>query len=466
VSTPQTIYEQNRGIVRTLVWSSGVGRLPPERVQVHAIEDVVDEAAVDLELSVARRLVRLRISPRDEAKPAFGRTASFNLNYIKSRGEAPLEGAASATLDWVVKRLAAYDQGNLMLGQPSVARPKNLSLPMASRDEPLADRVWQRALFDGAMDELTRRGTRTETLVIVVSNPCAMNCTFCPTSDRVNVRFEPGADDRQREDLIHQLERGRAFGATTVDFGGNDVLLFPGIVEVFEAAGRAGYTTILAQSPGQALADRAFAEAVAKSPLTHVAIPIYGTTAAVHDAITRKPGTFDGLMRALENVRELGSPKVELHTIALKSTLPLLEELIPFCKDRLDLPLRVACLRSNRQGERSVVQDMPSFTELRPLMARYRDHFRAEFPPCQFPRGPMRALIDTFPKGPRPMPINLYDLGLPNGCEDALVALERTPLYPARCEGCAVQFACCGVQGHYLDLFGDEELSPYPAVAG
>jgi len=416
-------------------------------------------------VAVSGQPLRLRFTNRDDSAPAFGRTPSFNVVYICGRDDRQLDSPTTATLTWTVARLARFDPGALALTHPPRVRPRGLALPVVANE--LLERAWHRDLFDRSMEGLLARQARASNLIVVVAQACEMNCGFCPTADRVDIHRRPSGEDGQYDDLVHQIRRGGELGARVIDFGGNDVLRFPGIVGLFDEAGRAGYTRIMAQSPGHVLADRAFAEAVAASALTHVCLPIYGATAAVHDAVTRTPGSFDRLVRALDNVRALGRPAVELHTIALKSTLPHLEGLIDFARERFGLALRVATLRSNRQGERSVVLDMASFTDLKPIIGRFPEHFRAEFPPCVMPRDLPREKAAPSPEGDPLPPINLYDLGLPAGCEDARVAEERVLVQAPPCARCEARSECRGVLGHYLDMFGDGELVPLgPAAQG
>ncbi len=451
-----SVFERNRGLLEAMVTRGGLTRLPPARFRVEGLEAVLDEASVDLMLAVEGRAIRLRFSNRDPSAPAFVRLPSFNVVYLRGPRDPQLESAQNATLTWSLQRLASIDPGSLEFDVPPRApRPAGPALKLQKVNE----RAWHRDLFDESMTMLLARGTRAHNLVIVVSQACEMNCTFCPTVDRVNIHLRPSGEEWQFDDLRHQISRGRELGASTIDFGGNDVLRYPRILELFEACREAGYTRIVAQSPGQLIGDRAFAEGAARSALTQVDLPLYGTTAAVHDAITRKPGSFDGLMRALSNLRDLGRPHVQLHTIALKSTLPHLGELIAFARDDLGLVLRVGMLRSNRQGERNIVGDMASFTELQPLIASHPEHFRHGFPPCQLPKTSRRVEVKTASGEGRPL--NLYDLGLPDGCEDAQVALERVPTYPSRCEACQAREACGGVLGNYLEVFGDGELVPF-----
>jgi MoaA/NifB/PqqE/SkfB family radical SAM enzyme len=457
--TPPTLLERNRAALASVLVPSGLLRLPRERLAIESIEPAVESPAVDLRLAIAGRPLRLRFTNRDDAEPAFDRTPSFNVVHICGQGERQLDSPTTATLRWTLQRIARFDPGGLVLEQPPTAKRRGVALPVIPADA--FERVWRRDLFDQAITTLVDHGKKASSAVIVITQACEMNCGFCPTTDRVNIQFRPSGEEGQFQDLCYQIARGRELGATSIDFGGNDVLRFPGIVDLFNRAGSAGYTTIIAQSPGQILADRPFAEAVANSPLTHVCLPIYGTTADVHDAVTRRKGAFDALLRALDNVRELGKTKVLLHTIALESTAKHLGDLIDFCETRLGLPLRVTNLRPNRQGERSVILDVASFTEMKPLIERYPERFRGDFPPCLFPREAEKARLRHYVFEPGQSPIHLFDLGLPAGSEDALVAQERAHDHPDRCEGCVAKASCGGVFQNYLDRFGDEELMPF-----
>ncbi len=261
---------------------------------------------------------------------------------------------------------------------------------------------------------------------------------------------------------MHQLAAARALGVDTVEIGGNDVLLFPTAIALFEEAGRLGFRRVSAQSPGQRLADEAFARAVAASPLDRVDLPIYGATADEHESVTRAPGSFDGLCRAVDRALALGRPEVRLHTIALRSTLDRLEGLLDFAKARFGLDVRVQLLRPNRLGEREHLDDAATFTEIAAAARRRPEHFGDDIPLCALPPERARALhrerTVTPAFGRR---LHLWDLGLREGSEHAAVKRDRSIAYPPACERCALRPGCLGVLQAYLDRFGDAELRPF-----
>ncbi|MEZ4295518.1 MAG: radical SAM protein [Polyangiaceae bacterium] len=286
---------------------------------------------------------------------------------------------------------------------------------------------------------------------MVVIQPCEMSCRFCPSGD-VGRTVPTGHDhDRQFEDLVDQMEVARRLGVTVLEIGGNDVLLYPRAVELFRAAGEMGFRAVGAQSPGQRLGDAEFAEAVAGTGLTQVDLPIYGATAEEHERVTRAPGSFEGLCRAVDRVKGLGRPEVRLHTIALKSTLGRLGDLIEMGKERFGIDIHVELLRPNRVGEREHLSDAASLAEIASVAELYPGHFGGDVPLCAMPRERAFQLFgqrgrgDVF--GRR---LHLWDMGLREGSEDMLAMRDRRACFPAACEGCAVRAGCPGVLQAYV----------------
>jgi MoaA/NifB/PqqE/SkfB family radical SAM enzyme len=366
-------------------------------------------------------------------------------------------------LDRIAAALCDGDDGRIALVAPP-GRPRAPDRFVARFPTVPAMPVWNRAAFDRALDAAVARAPAAwDHAVLVVDQNCEMACRFCPEADRdrsAHLFFQAGAEE-QLADLLHQLERARMLGVETVDIGGNDVLRFPLVLRLLDGAGALGFRRIIAQSPGLVLADRAFAEAVARTPLDELCLPIYGDSAAVHDAVTGTPGAFDRLCRALDHLRELGRPSVRLHTIALGSTLDRLDALIAFAEERFGLPLRVTPLRPNRLGEREHLADTARFADLGDLVARRPWHFVEEFPLCLFPPAIARAKRHRLgaTAGRRSARVHLYDLGM-YGEEHARLQHERNLHFPAACDGCLLQPLCPGVLGAYLDRFGASEVRP------
>jgi len=427
----------NAELVRTLV-----SRLP------FAVSQIEEDPApwVQLSLDTPAGPLAVRIETREPGRRAFALTRSFALSYV---GEPPR--AAIDTLLAFARRLSSVDPGGLALQRDSSPKRR---LGVLGEDP---GGSWSRDTFDRSIALLESEGQRFDRAVLVVTQACSLACQFCPSKDAAHEVVPTSDVEGQLDDLVHQLAAGRRLGARSVDIGGNDVLQFPRAIELFERAGALGYETIVAQSPGQSMADPAFALALSKTPLTLVEVPIYGATAEVHDRVTGTPGSFDRMCQAIDRVRALGRPTIGLRTLSLRSTLGLLEGLLAFTEARFGLELVVRQLWPNRVGEREHLVDAVSFAELAPVVARHPERFEPDVPLCLFPderRGPM------LQARPARGPLHLWDQGIVPGSEDDRAKRDRQRVFAAECERCVLRTGCSGILRAHFDLLGSEGIAP------
>ncbi len=416
-------------------------------------------STVVLDVNAPSGTVRMTLERRDPARPAFRRTRSFNVSYAVDPPGTPLAPGDAHAVEQVAELVDRSDPGALVLTANSGHTHLSPRLPL------MREPRWSRAVFDEGVERLLARdGATYYRGVLVVEQSCEMACQFCPEGDRrMGVPLRTGSDDAEHlADLLHQIERARELGVVELDIGGNDVLRFSRVVDLLLAAGKLGFWEISVQSPGLVLADRAFAERIASTPTTGVCMPIYGATAAAHDEVTRTPGAFDRLCRAIDHLLDLGRPAVRLHTIALRSRLNELEDLARFCEQRFGLQLRVTPLRPNRVGEREHLGDTARLADVASYAALRPEAFVLNFPLCILPRS---FVTNYAAPAAGPRNVHLFDLGLTGRVDDERARHERTLYHPGPCADCSANGRCAGVLGAYLDRFGDSELHPLTADA-
>lgn len=428
----------NAELVRSLV-----ARLP------FTVSTIVEDPApwVQLALDTPEGPLDVRIESRTPGRRAFALTRSFAISYVGDPSRQALD-----TLLAFARRLAALDPGGLVLQRGSSPRRR---LGVLGEDP---GGSWSRATFDRSIAALA--GETFERAVLVVTQACALACQFCPSKDAAHEVVSDTDAEGQLEELTHQLRAARALGARAVDIGGNDVLRFPRAIELFQRAGALGFETIVAQSPGQSMADAAFARALADTPLGLVEVPIYGATAELHDRVTGTPGSFDGLCAALDRVRELGRPTIGLRTLALRSTLAHLDDLLDFTERRFGLPLMIRMLWPNRVGERGHLNDAVSFAELGPVVRRHARRFDHDLPMCLFPPEHLAERL----RGPRSerRALHLWDAGIVAGSEDDRVKRDRERVFAPGCDACALRPDCQGVLRAHYERLGFDGLAPVP----
>ncbi len=156
-----------------------------------------------------------------------------------------------------------------------------------------------RAAFDM---KIAARAARK--LIMNITYKCANRCVFCATGDRISAALAwPKIEEILRQ---HREE-----GTDQLDIDGGEPTLHPQLVDAIHLARDLGYRAINVTSNGRLLRDRALAERLVQSGITHLLISLHGATADVHEAATDSPGSFAETVAGIDTVMALRPPHVE-----------------------------------------------------------------------------------------------------------------------------------------------------------
>jgi MoaA/NifB/PqqE/SkfB family radical SAM enzyme len=146
--------------------------------------------------------------------------------------------------------------------------------------------------------------TRFQDLAVTVDFHCNHACRFCIVQEGMNNYRGVG------------LERFAAMAAEAavsgkygrVIFTGGEVTLERKLFD-FVAAARASkaFEHLRVQTHGRRFANLDFARALVGAGVDEYLVSIHGGSAAVHDDITQRPGSYDELVEGLRNLRALGA---------------------------------------------------------------------------------------------------------------------------------------------------------------
>ena len=136
---------------------------------------------------------------------------------------------------------------------------------------------------------------RQRKVIINLTYECINHCVFCAVSNRVR-RAIPWA---RLQEIIAD-HRGR--GVDNIDFDGGEPTLHPQVIDAVKFAVSLGYRQVNVTTNGRRLKDRRFAKRLVNSGLTTLLVSVHGSSDAVHDAITRVPGSFAETLAGLRNV--------------------------------------------------------------------------------------------------------------------------------------------------------------------
>lgn len=149
---------------------------------------------------------------------------------------------------------------------------------------------------------------------------CNARCPFCSTrvyTDDGIVAASDHAKGQLRaldehtfdfDTACAELVRLRDQGIDALSIQGGEPTLFPRLDELIEFGTRIGFRELLIVTNGRRLADPDVARRLHGSGLDTIALSIFGSTAALHDESLGSPGAFEDMVRAVENLVQLGSP--------------------------------------------------------------------------------------------------------------------------------------------------------------
>ncbi len=150
---------------------------------------------------------------------------------------------------------------------------------------------------------------------------CNQRCLFCLDRDAQNGTW---ADFKA---LRRELSRGRGQGLRRVVLSGGEPTLHPRFLEIVALCRRLGYGHIQAITNGRRFCYPRFLASAAAAGLSEITFSLHGHTAALHDRLTRVPGSFLQALAALKAA--LGLPLiVSVDVVINRLNLPFLRELL------------------------------------------------------------------------------------------------------------------------------------------
>jgi MoaA/NifB/PqqE/SkfB family radical SAM enzyme len=159
-----------------------------------------------------------------------------------------------------------------------------------------------------------------------LTHACGWHCVFCGVSHRHSNQPPLAVDE-----WLAAFDDLRALGALALTFTGGDPLRHPAFFRLAQAARERAFAVRIFTN-GEVL-DEATADRLADLRPLGVELSLHGATAAVHDAATRRPGSFAQVWRAVEALQSRRIPVV-LKTLLTTSNAAQLDAVIALAATR------------------------------------------------------------------------------------------------------------------------------------
>lgn len=170
---------------------------------------------------------------------------------------------------------------------------------------------------------LRERMPSLDRVFLFLRGGCDLDCVFC--------RAKTGEDRQTLTEIDAFFSGSLSLRRSRIALVGNEPLAHPRIADIARLCRRRGFAEIEVMTSGPRLA--ALAKPLAKAGVSSYALALHGSCSAVHDAVTRSPGSFDAAMRGADAAEAAGS-RVFVHASACRANLSDLPALEALCRTK------------------------------------------------------------------------------------------------------------------------------------
>lgn len=137
-------------------------------------------------------------------------------------------------------------------------------------------------------------------LDLKVGFACNNLCTFCVQGDK-RERIQPRTEEEMRRILLEERKN-----TNEVVFTGGEPTVHRDLLKVVAYAKSLGYRVLQLQTNARRLSHEPYLEAAIRAGINQVSPSLHGSTAEIHEAMTRAPGSFRQTVKGIEAVRRRG----------------------------------------------------------------------------------------------------------------------------------------------------------------
>jgi len=284
---------------------------------------------------------------------------------------------------------------------------------------------------------------------------CKNRCIFCGKHSRYANKRE--ADIIASQEL-EKLKFIKKLNIGSIIISGNDPIEYSRFVNFLKKIKKTTDLNIFLQSHCINFENLDYLKRViAVGNINKIQIPIYGHNAKIHDSVTKNPGSFNLIMKAIENFKKIGFNEIQINTLFLKQNQKYLHSFFDFLIN-LGYPVDISlpCIPSCKGVYSSETKKyIPDLNEIKRLFKRLskKDMSLFQFHDIPFCLAPgnfnFSFRSELSHKGYEHFKNKQIDTVVVRG---ELLAAYRLLAKDEECRSCVFDNKCQGITKPYIDL--------------
>jgi MoaA/NifB/PqqE/SkfB family radical SAM enzyme len=162
--------------------------------------------------------------------------------------------------------------------------------------------------------------------VIITGYSCNNNCVFC-----LNKYKRGKYKDKDFKEIVKAIREAKYSKTDIIEFIGGEPTLRKDIVTLIRYASKLGIKVSMATN-GRRLSYENFAQSLCQAGIYELIFSLHGHTSVVHDSLTQVSGSYDELIKGLENVKKFKKVRVSINHTIVKQNYRYLPQFARFIK--------------------------------------------------------------------------------------------------------------------------------------
>ncbi len=296
--------------------------------------------------------------------------------------------------------------------------------------------------------------------VIILGYKCNNNCVFCVYQEKNRQSFR--STFQIKKEILLAKSRKRNY----LEFIGGETTIKEDFLEILRFSQKVGFETIHVTTNGRMFAYFEYAKKFIKAGITNLVFSIHGHKAEIHDKLTRVPGSFEQMVKGIENVKKLGFNNIGSNTTITKNNYRNLKKIGEFIADLGIKNSEFIFVDPNQGGAKINFRKLvPKISEAAPFIRECLEigkrknlpHWHIRYVPlCYF-----QDYLNQISEIQEAKMFNSEHIGPdftnPN-VEKSRPEVSRTK--GPQCKDCSLNKICEGIWKKYVKEYGYQELIP------